>query len=128
VTVSYPCFTTSATAFIAIIATSKNIEPSRIVSALCGEHSTGSIFLHIAVGLPGGSEWGKRHSSPSGSPSGGHGCWPILFLLAAGLGVGVVGDVAVNPAALASRLDPLTTLLLWLGPTNLILGIFNHGW
>jgi hypothetical protein len=31
------------------IATSKTIEPARIASALCGEHSTGSIFLHIAV-------------------------------------------------------------------------------
>jgi Zn-dependent protease/CBS domain-containing protein len=49
----------------------------------------------------------------------------ILFLLAAGLGLGAMGDVATNPAALASRLDPLTTLLLWLGPVNLILGIFN---
>jgi len=49
----------------------------------------------------------------------------IIFLLAAGVGVGAMGAVAANPAALASRLDPLTTLLLWLGPVNLILGIFN---
>jgi Zn-dependent protease/CBS domain-containing protein len=49
----------------------------------------------------------------------------IVFLLAAGLGVGAMGDAAANPAALAARLDPLTTLLLWLGPVNLILGIFN---
>jgi Zn-dependent protease/CBS domain-containing protein len=49
----------------------------------------------------------------------------VIFLLAAGLGVGAMGNVATNPAALASRLDPLTTLLMWLGPINLILGIFN---
>jgi Zn-dependent protease/CBS domain-containing protein len=49
----------------------------------------------------------------------------IIFLLAAGLGLSAMRDVATNPAALATRLDPLTTLLLWLGPINLILGIFN---
>jgi hypothetical protein len=32
-----------------IYSNEQNIEPARIVSALCGEHSTGSIFLHIAV-------------------------------------------------------------------------------
>jgi Zn-dependent protease/predicted transcriptional regulator len=46
----------------------------------------------------------------------------FLFLGRAGLtAAGIIQD----PLGLLARLDPLSTLLLWLGPVNLILGIFN---
>jgi Zn-dependent protease len=34
-------------------------------------------------------------------------------------------DVVQEPTAVIAQLDPVTTLLLWLGPINLLLGLFN---
>ncbi|MGE5276508.1 MAG: site-2 protease family protein [Acidobacteriota bacterium] len=44
------------------------------------------------------------------------------------LGSGVSGGVQVtlsNPLNALARLDPLSTLLLWLGPINILVGLFN---
>jgi CBS domain-containing protein len=52
-----------------------------------------------------------------------------VCLLAAGAivvgGAPLPADAATNPGAAFAGLDPLTTVLLWLGPVNLLLGIFN---
>jgi len=48
----------------------------------------------------------------------------VTGLLAASLGAGAVVD-AEDPMARLRSLGPLATLLLWLSPVNLILGIFN---
>lgn len=42
-----------------------------------------------------------------------------------GLATAGRATVGLTAANVISRLDPLTTLLLWLGPINLILGVFN---
>lgn len=45
----------------------------------------------------------------------------ILFLVLGNASADSLGD----PLQVAARLDPLSTLLLWLGPVNIVLGIFN---
>ncbi len=49
----------------------------------------------------------------------------ILFLLLGGVAGGAIGQSLGNPLQLIAGLDPVSTLLLWLGPINIILGIFN---
>jgi Zn-dependent protease len=48
----------------------------------------------------------------------------VLFLF---IGQSSIGEMAATSglADFFSRLDPLSTLLLWLGPVNIILGLFN---
>jgi Zn-dependent protease len=48
-----------------------------------------------------------------------------LLLWMAGLSVGPLGAAMVEPTEALGRLNPLSTLLLWLGSVNVILGIFN---
>jgi Zn-dependent protease/predicted transcriptional regulator len=48
-----------------------------------------------------------------------------LLALLAGASAGPLQDTMTNPTATIARLSPLTTLLLWLGSINVILGIFN---
>jgi Zn-dependent protease/CBS domain-containing protein len=49
----------------------------------------------------------------------------ILFLLAAGLSGGSMQTSLQNPGDMIGQLTPLTTLLVWLGPINISVGIFN---
>lgn len=50
----------------------------------------------------------------------------FFFLLMAGLSTTAMSLEAVRqPTAVIAQLGPLTTLLLWLGPINLLLGLFN---
>lgn len=49
----------------------------------------------------------------------------VLFTLLSGATAGSVTGVVTNPGELISQLGPVTTLLLWLGPINIALGIFN---
>jgi CBS domain-containing protein len=48
-----------------------------------------------------------------------------LLVWIAGLSAGPLGAAMAEPAEAISRLNPLSTLLLWLGSVNVILGIFN---
>lgn len=49
----------------------------------------------------------------------------LIFLSLAGLTAGPLEVEPENPAELFAALSPLSTLLLWLGPVNIILGLFN---
>lgn len=49
----------------------------------------------------------------------------IVFLLLSGAVAAGFDLVAGNPLPALARLDPLSTLLLWLGPVNILLAIFN---
>jgi Zn-dependent protease/CBS domain-containing protein len=49
----------------------------------------------------------------------------IVFLLAAGAAGGLPPNAATDPSAALAGLDPITTILLWLGPVNILLGLFN---
>jgi Zn-dependent protease/CBS domain-containing protein len=49
----------------------------------------------------------------------------LLFVFLAGNRVGQFLEPGTSPQALIAQLDPLNTLLLWLGPVNIILGLFN---
>jgi Zn-dependent protease/predicted transcriptional regulator len=48
-----------------------------------------------------------------------------LFLLLGGVSAHGIQGAVINPTHLLSRLNPLSTLLLWLGPINIMLGVFN---
>lgn len=52
----------------------------------------------------------------------------ILGLIITVLGRVIAGPLTgsiTNPTSLVAQLDPLATLLLWLGPINIVLGVFN---
>jgi membrane-associated protease RseP (regulator of RpoE activity) len=49
----------------------------------------------------------------------------IVFLLVAGAAGGLPPNAATDPSAALAGLDPITTILLWLGPVNILLGLFN---
>ncbi len=49
----------------------------------------------------------------------------IIFLFFAGVSVFTAGGFLGAPLRLLSRLGPIATLVLWLGPINIILAIFN---
>jgi len=49
----------------------------------------------------------------------------VIFLLAGGLTAGETGEPMAAPVETFSRLSPLSTVLLWLGPVNIFIGLFN---
>jgi len=49
----------------------------------------------------------------------------VVFFALSGVGLGALASSVANPFAAIRRLPPLTTLLVWLGPTNILLGFFN---
>lgn len=49
----------------------------------------------------------------------------VLFLVLAGFTAGPLSGEFSDPADLFARLDPLATLFFWLGPVNIMLGLFN---
>ncbi len=48
-----------------------------------------------------------------------------VIILVAAAAMGPIGRVVAAPFNLISRLDPLETLLVWLGPVNILVGLFN---
>jgi Zn-dependent protease/CBS domain-containing protein len=48
-----------------------------------------------------------------------------VFFVLSGVGLGSLASSVADPFAAIRTLPPLTTLLLWLGPINILLGIFN---
>lgn len=48
-----------------------------------------------------------------------------IFLLLGGATIGSWTAVWTNPETVLPRLDPLGTLLVWLGPINILVGLFN---
>ena len=49
----------------------------------------------------------------------------VIFLLAGLMTAGEPGEAMASPVETFSRLSPLSTLLLWLGPVNIFIGLFN---
>jgi Zn-dependent protease/CBS domain-containing protein len=50
----------------------------------------------------------------------------VIFTVLAGLSASSMSGISLqNPGAAVSQLSPLSTLLLWLGPINILVGIFN---
>jgi Zn-dependent protease len=49
----------------------------------------------------------------------------VLFTWAAGISAGSLGPAMTDPTDFIAQLGPVTTLLFWLGPINIVLGIFN---
>jgi Zn-dependent protease/CBS domain-containing protein len=49
----------------------------------------------------------------------------VLFVYLSGTRTGPFGRELLDPPGLIAQLDPLSTLLLWLGPVNIVLGFFN---
>jgi Zn-dependent protease len=49
----------------------------------------------------------------------------VIFLVLSGLGLAPMAQGMADPTQLAAQLGPVRSLLLWLGPVNLILGVFN---
>lgn len=51
----------------------------------------------------------------------------VFFLLLSGIIVGLTGQMMATPVETVSHLDPLSTLLLWLGPINIFISWFLNG-
>jgi Zn-dependent protease/CBS domain-containing protein len=49
----------------------------------------------------------------------------VIFLFLGNIMAARIAETMADPVAVFSRLDPLTTLLLWVGPINIIVGLFN---
>lgn len=49
----------------------------------------------------------------------------VIFWYLGGLSARELQPTVENPASTLARLSPLAILLLWLGPINILLGIFN---
>ena len=49
----------------------------------------------------------------------------IIFLVIANFTGGAANVSMTNPQQLIQQLDPFTTLLVWLGPVNILVGLFN---
>lgn len=49
----------------------------------------------------------------------------VIFFALGGLLAGRLGEFADRPAEAIARLGPAATLLLWLGPINILVGLFN---
>jgi CBS domain-containing protein len=49
----------------------------------------------------------------------------VVFTLLTGVGIGSLGTSVNDPAEIAAQLGPVTTLLIWLGPVNILLAVFN---
>jgi Zn-dependent protease/predicted transcriptional regulator len=49
----------------------------------------------------------------------------IVFVLVSGVNIGPVNTAVADPSQVIEGLGPITTLLLWLGPVNIIVGFFN---
>ena len=49
----------------------------------------------------------------------------VIFLLAGLVLAGETGQGMASPVETFSRLSPISTLLLWLGPVNIFIGLFN---
>ncbi len=51
----------------------------------------------------------------------------VFFLLLSGIIAGLTGQMMATPVETVSHLDPLSTLLLWLGPINIFISWFLNG-
>jgi Zn-dependent protease/CBS domain-containing protein len=49
----------------------------------------------------------------------------VIFIVLSGLSTAVLGTAISDPKQAVAQLGPLTTLLLWLGPVNILVGVFN---
>ncbi|MGD8624821.1 MAG: site-2 protease family protein, partial [Anaerolineae bacterium] len=49
----------------------------------------------------------------------------VLLLVIGGLGTGTLSQSISDPNDVVAQLNPLTTLLIWLGSVNILVGLFN---